>query len=104
MPNDQYINGQLQDLSDKVDMVIERLTGNDGIQMKVNAISEHTKHLEKLPMMAYAMRLQAWTSLALTAFLCIIVLVVVIKGTNLRVTIPGWFEISGNHGFSEATK
>lgn len=92
------VNGKLQSLIDdvsdvktKIDVVHEKVAGNQGIYDKAQSL----KHLDKLPSMATTMKIQAYTNLFLAALIGLFVLAVLIKGSEMRISIPGWLEITG---------
>ena len=81
--------------SSKIDTIHQKIAENGGISDKVNAISDHTRHLEKLPQMANAMKLQAYVNLFFAALIGLFVVVILIKGSTMKINIPGYLEITG---------
>jgi len=81
------------DTTSKIDVIHEKIAGNEGIYDKVNAISDHTRHLEKLPSMASTMKIQAYTNLFLAGIFGVIIVLAIIKGANIKFSIPGYLEI-----------
>jgi hypothetical protein len=66
---------------------------------KVENIEQKTSnltHLEKLPDIASSMKMLARVSLLRDITILVIVLVIIIKGSNLHIKTP-WFEINGNN-------
>lgn len=98
------INGQLKatlndfrEASARVEDIHSHVTGPTGITQTVRSISDDTRYLDKLPVMAGSIRMLAWTNVILVSLLSIIVVTIVVKGSNIRINIPGWLEINGNH-------
>lgn len=93
------LNGSVQRLEKVIvqtDEIHTRIAGPSGISDKVNSISEHTRHLDELPKMAQAMKWQAGVSVFLAALVGLFVITILIRGSNVRINIPGWLEISGH--------
>lgn len=65
------------------------------IETMVQRGDRYLSHLDKLPSIATTLRIQAVTNILLLGFLAIVVTIVLIKGTNMNLKIPGYFEING---------
>lgn len=72
-------------------------TTTDDTNDKVSKITHYIHHLDKLPEMASAMKIHAYTNLLLVALLSLFVLVILIKGSEMHINVPGWLEIDGKH-------
>lgn len=100
----QHTNGRLaviqtdfRDLKSKINVIHDKIAGNDGVYDEIKRIKANAEHLDLIPTIASNLRTQTYIMALMFGFLAMVVLVVIVKGTNLKLSIPGWLEINGNH-------
>lgn len=83
---------EFQEVKTQVETIHEKIAGNQGIYDKVHTVNNDMKNLSVLPSIAQTLKLQTYIIGALFALIAFII----IKGANLKVSIPGLFEMHSN--------
>lgn len=91
--SEQHVNGKLTDFLMDFKQVENKI---DDIHSKVGNVHQSTRHLDQLPNIANSLKTQTRNDTLTRIAFFILLLVLLIKGTSMKINIPGWLEINGN--------